>query len=67
METKILPVSVSPNKQKPQHKGFRRPILEILEDLKKPVEKRFIKFKINPALKDGVLRGKGLTIFLGTP
>lgn len=33
------------NGTKPQHKEFRRPILEILEDLKKPVENRFIKTK----------------------
>ena len=30
------------NGSKPQHKEFRRPILEILDDLKKPVDKRFI-------------------------
>ena len=30
---------------KPQHKGFRRPILEILSDLKKPLDRRFIKTK----------------------
>ena len=46
METSVLSATTSPQKQKPQHKGFRRPILEILEDLKKPVEKRFIKFKM---------------------
>jgi hypothetical protein len=34
------------NGTKPQHKAFRRPILEILEDLKKPVDKRFIKTKV---------------------
>ena len=27
------------------HKQFRRPILDILEDLKQPVAKRFIKYK----------------------
>ncbi len=28
------------------HKEFRRPLLEILEDLKKPVQSRFIKYKV---------------------
>lgn len=31
--------------QPPKSKAFRRPILEILEDLQKPVPERFIKFK----------------------
>lgn len=34
------------NGSKPHHKDFRRPILEILEDLKKPVHNRFIKTKV---------------------
>ena len=29
----------------PNHKKFRRPLLDILEDLKKPVAKRFVKYK----------------------
>ncbi len=32
-------------KQHPNHKEFRRPLLDILEDLKKPVHKRFVKYK----------------------
>lgn len=32
--------------EQPKNKGFRRPILEILEDLQKPVPERFIKFKV---------------------
>lgn len=31
--------------QKPTSKGFRRPILEILEDLQRPIPQRFIKTK----------------------
>ncbi|MDJ0717027.1 MAG: hypothetical protein QNJ54_22890 [Prochloraceae cyanobacterium] len=32
-------------KKHPNHKEFRRPLLDILEDLKKPVAKRFVKYK----------------------
>lgn len=32
--------------QQPKSKGFRRPILEILEDLQKPIPARFIKSKV---------------------
>ena len=45
MQTSVLSATASPNDHKPQHKGFRRPILEILSDLKKPVDRRFIKTK----------------------
>ena len=37
----LPPQNVS-NSAKPQHKGFRRPILDILTDLSKPVPARFI-------------------------
>ena len=40
-----LPPQTATNSTKPQHKGFRRPNHEIITELKKPVDRRFIKTK----------------------
>ena len=45
MPSSVLSATASGHDHKPQHKGFRRPILQILDDLKKPVDRRFIKTK----------------------
>jgi hypothetical protein len=44
-EEKIIPISEAKTSEILKSKGYRRPILEILADLQKPIPKRFIKSK----------------------
>ncbi len=45
IEEKIIPISEAKTPEILNSKGYRRPILEILVDLQKPIPKRFIKSK----------------------